>query len=75
MATTGAKSVVRFVEKPDRARAEEFLAGKRHLWNAGMFFFRARDMAELVERHLPELASGVAKIDAAARAERTRPRS
>jgi len=61
-----AKSVVRFVEKPDRARAEEFLAGKRHLWNAGMFFFRARDMAELVERHLPELASGVAKIDAAA---------
>ena len=65
----GAKSVARFVEKPDRARAEQFLAGKRHLWNAGMFFFRARDMAELVERHLPELASGVAKIDAASSAE------
>jgi mannose-1-phosphate guanylyltransferase len=64
---TGAKTVVRFVEKPDRARAEEFLAGGRHLWNAGMFFFRASDMAQLVERHLPELASGVAKIDAAAR--------
>jgi mannose-1-phosphate guanylyltransferase len=66
--TDGAKTVVRFVEKPDRARAETFLAGKRHLWNAGMFFFRASDMAQLVERHLPELASGVAKIDAAARA-------
>lgn len=63
---TGAKCVARFVEKPDRARAEQFLAGKRHLWNAGMFFFRARDMAELVLNHLPELASGVAKIDAAA---------
>lgn len=62
----GAKSVARFVEKPDRARAEQFLAGKRHLWNAGMFFFRARDMADLVGRHLPELATGVAKIDAAA---------
>jgi mannose-1-phosphate guanylyltransferase len=64
----GAKSVARFVEKPDRARAETFLAGGRHLWNAGMFFFRASDMAKLVERHLPELASGVAKIDDAARA-------
>ena len=65
---TSAKSVVRFVEKPDRARAETFLAGGRHLWNAGMFFFRASDMAELVARHLPELAAGIAKIDEAARA-------
>ena len=64
----GAKAVVRFVEKPDRARAETFLAGGRHLWNAGMFFFRASDMGKLVERHLPELAAGVAKIDEAARA-------
>jgi mannose-1-phosphate guanylyltransferase len=62
------KSVARFVEKPDRARAEAFVAGGRHLWNAGMFFFRAKDMATLVEGHLPELAAGVAKIDQAARA-------
>ena len=66
-AGAGVKSVVRFVEKPDRARAETFLAGGRHVWNAGMFFFRASDMARLVERHLPELATGVAKIDEAAR--------
>jgi mannose-1-phosphate guanylyltransferase len=66
--STGAKSVVRFVEKPDRARAETFLAGGRHVWNAGMFFFRASDMAQLVERHLPEIAAGVGKIDEAARA-------
>ncbi len=66
--STGARSVVRFVEKPDRARAETFLAGGRHVWNAGMFFFRASDMAQLVERHLPEIATGVGKIDEAARA-------
>lgn len=66
--STGAKSVVRFVEKPDRARAETFLAGGRHVWNAGMFFFRASDMAQLVERHLPEIAAGVGRIDEAARA-------
>jgi mannose-1-phosphate guanylyltransferase len=63
---TGAKSVARFVEKPDRARAEQFLAGGKHLWNAGMFFFRARDMGALVAQHLPELAAGVARIDEAA---------
>jgi mannose-1-phosphate guanylyltransferase len=65
-AKIGAKAVARFVEKPDRARAEQFLAGGRHLWNAGMFFFRASDMAKLVKTHLPELAKGVALIDEAA---------
>ena len=63
-----AKQVVRFVEKPDRTRAEAFLAGGKHLWNAGMFFFRARDMKDLVAAHLPELAAGVERIDAGARA-------
>lgn len=61
----GAKAVTRFVEKPDRARAEAFLAGNKHLWNAGMFFFRAKDMNALVAQHLPELAAGVEKIDEA----------
>ena len=60
----GARAVARFVEKPDRARAEQFLAGKKHLWNAGMFFFRAREMKDLVARHLPDLAAGIATIDA-----------
>jgi mannose-1-phosphate guanylyltransferase len=65
-AGSAARSVVRFVEKPDRARAESFVAGGRHLWNAGMFFFRASDMAKLIAEHLPDVASGVAKIEAAA---------
>jgi mannose-1-phosphate guanylyltransferase len=50
------------VEKPDRARAETFLAGKKHLWNAGMFFFRVKDMLALVEQHLPDMAKGVEEI-------------
>jgi len=57
----------RFVEKPNRARAEEFVAGGRHLWNAGMFFFRVRDMLDAIRRHLPALAEGLDAIDAAAR--------
>jgi mannose-1-phosphate guanylyltransferase len=58
----------RFVEKPNRARAEEFVAGGRHLWNAGMFFFRVRDMLAAIRHHLPALAEGLDAIDAAARA-------
>ena len=62
---TGLRRVLRFVEKPDRARAAAFLAGGRHLWNAGIFAFRADVLLELVARHLPELATGLAAIAAA----------
>jgi mannose-1-phosphate guanylyltransferase len=58
--------VARFVEKPDRARAEAFVAGKKHLWNAGMFFFRGSVMARAIEAHMPELWRGLAEIDVAA---------
>lgn len=62
-ASAGAASkVARFVEKPDRARAEGFVAGGKHLWNAGMFFFRASDMLEAIQLHLPALAAGLATI-------------
>ncbi|MBM4374975.1 MAG: mannose-1-phosphate guanylyltransferase [Deltaproteobacteria bacterium] len=57
----------RFVEKPDRARAEEFLAAGTFFWNAGMFFFRAKDMVAAVAEHLPELARGLCELDDAAR--------
>ena len=51
----GARVVERFVEKPDRATAERYVAGERHLWNSGMFFFAARRLVEAVRRHMPEL--------------------
>jgi mannose-1-phosphate guanylyltransferase len=63
----GLSEVARFVEKPDRARAEEYVAGKKHLWNAGMFFFRAGDMLEAIRSFLPDLAKGLDAIDAAAK--------
>lgn len=70
----GVRRALRFVEKPDRARAEEYVASGRHVWNGGMFFFRARDMLDAIRRHVPELADGIARIEAAARegAERER---
>lgn len=37
----GARRAARFVEKPPLADAEAMVAGGRHLWNAGIFLFRA----------------------------------
>jgi mannose-1-phosphate guanylyltransferase len=66
--STGVNQVARFVEKPERSRAETYVAGKKHLWNAGMFFFRAGDMMEAIRQHLPALAGGLEAIDRAAAA-------
>ncbi len=60
------RDVARFTEKPNRETAEGFVRGKKHLWNAGMFIFRAKDMLHAVETHLPLLADGLRKLDAAA---------
>ncbi len=57
---------LKFVEKPDAERAAAYVAGGRHLWNAGMFFFRAKDMVAAVERHLPKVAEGLRILDQAA---------
>jgi mannose-1-phosphate guanylyltransferase/mannose-6-phosphate isomerase len=40
--------VARFIEKPDEARAREFIASGRFYWNSGMFVFKA-------SRYLEEL--------------------
>ncbi|HET9767126.1 MAG TPA: sugar phosphate nucleotidyltransferase [Thermoanaerobaculia bacterium] len=58
----GPQRVLRFVEKPDRARAEEFVESGRYLWNGGIFAFRGDTLLALVERHLPALAQGLAAI-------------
>jgi len=49
--------VRRFVEKPDRARAEAFVAGGRHFWNSGMFCFRADTLLAALAHHAPVLAT------------------
>jgi mannose-1-phosphate guanylyltransferase len=55
----GIREAKRFVEKPDRARAEEYVASGQFAWNAGMFFYSARTMMDAVREHMPELAAGI----------------
>jgi mannose-1-phosphate guanylyltransferase len=64
--SAGPLAVQRFVEKPHRALAEQFVASGRYLWNAGMFFFRARDMLAAIAAHQPALAEGLGALDRAA---------
>lgn len=55
-----ARAVKRFVEKPDRATAAKYVASGRHLWNSGMFFFRAERIWRETEDHLPHTAQAIA---------------
>ena len=62
--------VRRFVEKPDRATAEAYLASGRYLWNAGMFCVSARRLLAELDQHLPATGRAVREIAAGrARAE------
>ncbi|MFO8013384.1 MAG: sugar phosphate nucleotidyltransferase, partial [Phycisphaerae bacterium] len=51
-----------FVEKPDRARAERYLATGRYLWNSGIFAWKARTLLEAARRHLPETCAALSEV-------------
>ena len=60
------RRVVRFIEKPTRSRAEEFLASGRFFWNAGIFVFRTSHLFEEMERACPDVLK-IARLAHAAR--------
>ena len=51
--------VAQFIEKPDLARAEQFLAQGGYAWNGGIFAFRVGTFLEELREHRPELAAAV----------------
>jgi mannose-1-phosphate guanylyltransferase len=57
-ATGDPSRVKRFVEKPDRARAEE-MRNNGYLWNSGIFVWRVGDFLKEVDEHTPELAGAL----------------
>jgi mannose-1-phosphate guanylyltransferase len=57
-----AYDVERFVEKPDRATAEQYLATGEYSWNAGIFIWRADAIVSAFERHLPRLQQQLNEI-------------
>ncbi|MDX1604577.1 MAG: mannose-1-phosphate guanylyltransferase/mannose-6-phosphate isomerase, partial [Candidatus Competibacterales bacterium] len=66
--TGGAYRVNRFVEKPDQATAERYLASQEYYWNSGMFLFRASRYLEELERFVPQMLAACRQaLDGAAR--------
>ena len=49
----GVFEAARFVEKPDAATAEAYVAGGAHDWNGGIFLFQAGAMVEALARSRP----------------------
>ncbi len=54
--------VERFVEKPDLATAEKYLASGKYLWNSGMFIWKISTIMENMKKLMPEVYSGAVKI-------------
>ncbi|MFW3174812.1 mannose-1-phosphate guanylyltransferase/mannose-6-phosphate isomerase [Xanthomonas phaseoli] len=60
-AGTGASPVERFVEKPDLATAQSYLASGEYYWNSGMFLFRASRYLEELRKFHPAIADACQK--------------
>jgi len=56
---SGVRRLERFVEKPDRATAERYIA-EGYLWNSGNFFFRADVMEAELRAFEPEMITAAA---------------
>ena len=52
---TGVLPVERFVEKPDLATAQGFVAQGDYFWNSGMFLFRCSRYLEELQKHDPDI--------------------
>lgn len=57
----GVKKVARFVEKPGLELAERMVADGQHLWNAGIFLFRAEAFIEEAMLHAPAIGAAAQK--------------
>ena len=51
----GPQALKSFVEKPDRERAEQYLAEGRYYWNSGMFCFNVGVMAKNMGTHASDV--------------------
>jgi mannose-1-phosphate guanylyltransferase/mannose-6-phosphate isomerase len=55
--SAAALKVAQFVEKPDLATAERYLAAGGYFWNAGMFVLKASVWLQALERFRPDIAA------------------
>jgi mannose-1-phosphate guanylyltransferase len=56
------RRVKRFTEKPHAALAEQFVASGNYVWNAGIFLWSARTLANAIREHSPAMAPLLERI-------------
>jgi len=67
-AQSSARAIERFVEKPDLATAETYVASGQYFWNSGMFVFQAGAVLSELERFAPAIVESCRKaLDLAGR--------
>jgi len=54
--TNGGFETARFVEKPDRETAQQYLQSGGYLWNAGIFCFPVKGLLQALDQYAPEVA-------------------
>ncbi|THB76093.1 MAG: mannose-1-phosphate guanylyltransferase/mannose-6-phosphate isomerase [Desulfobacteraceae bacterium] len=55
--TLDVSRIERFVEKPDRDTAQQYLDSQAYCWNSGMFMFKASVIVNELEKQAPEVVS------------------
>lgn len=61
----GGFQVARFIEKPDQARAKDFIASGNFAWNGGIFVFKAGAFLEQLSRYRPAIFAACVAADVA----------
>ncbi|RKY70654.1 MAG: mannose-1-phosphate guanylyltransferase [Candidatus Latescibacterota bacterium] len=62
--------VKKFVEKPNRQLAQQYLAQGDYLWNSGIFLWKVSTILKMLKSHMPRLAQGLVQIERALGTER-----
>jgi len=68
IAGQGGRAIEAFVEKPDRATAEAYLAAGDYYWNSGMFCFGAQALLDVAQATCPDVLAAARAVHAGAKA-------
>jgi mannose-1-phosphate guanylyltransferase len=63
----GVRAAAAFVEKPPRGEAERMLTDRCHVWNSGIFLFRADSVLAALARYAPDILEAARAAMAGAR--------
>ena len=54
--------VIRFIEKPNAATAEQYMKSGNYFWNSGIFIWNNRTLLDLFQKYMPETYAGLCRL-------------